>query len=125
PVTPLEAAKNASLPFPGSVVLTQDSPGHCSINSPSACTAKVIREYFVNGTLPKEGTVCPMDGSPFDDLKKQEPGSGSNDQSMDSTSDEFESSSQVASNGHILKELHHLARRGFNPSFPRRGFWKT
>ncbi|KAK1218736.1 hypothetical protein PQX77_018561 [Marasmius sp. AFHP31] len=122
PVTPLEAAKNASLPFPGSVVLTQDSPGHCSINSPSACTAKVIREYFVNGTLPKEGTVCPMDGSPFDDPKKQESGSGSTDQSMDSTSDEFESSSQVESNGHILKELRHLARRGFNPGFPRRGF---
>ncbi|KAK1234091.1 hypothetical protein PQX77_002710 [Marasmius sp. AFHP31] len=126
PVTPLEAAKNATLPFPGSVVLTRDSPGHGSTNTPSACTAKAIREYFINGTLPKEGTVCPMDGSPFDDPKKQASGSGSSDQKADSTSestkDEFESSSQVASDGHVLKELHHLARRGFNPGFTRRGF---
>ncbi|KAJ8081943.1 hypothetical protein PM082_007789 [Marasmius tenuissimus] len=67
-----------------------------------------------------------MDGSPFDDPKKQTSGSGSNDQNADSTSestkDEFESSSQVASDGHILKELHHLARRGFNPGFTRGGF---
>ncbi|KAL0569858.1 hypothetical protein V5O48_012099 [Marasmius crinis-equi] len=66
PVTPLEAAKNTSRVFPGSVVLTQDSPGHASLAVQSNCTAKVVREYFVNGTLPEEGTVCPMDGSPFD-----------------------------------------------------------
>ncbi|KAK1231289.1 hypothetical protein PQX77_005604 [Marasmius sp. AFHP31] len=28
--------------------------------------AQAMRSYFVNGTLPAEGTVCPMDGSPFD-----------------------------------------------------------
>ncbi|KAK1228851.1 hypothetical protein PQX77_008118 [Marasmius sp. AFHP31] len=126
PVTPLKAAKNASLPFPGSVVLTQDSPGHGSINTPSACTTKAIREYFINGTLPKEGMVCPMDGSPFNDPKKQASGSGSSGQKADSTSestkDEFELLSQVASNGHILKELHHLARRGFNPGLTLCGF---
>ncbi|KAJ8092879.1 hypothetical protein PM082_023512 [Marasmius tenuissimus] len=67
PVTPLSAAKKASQQFPGSVVLEQHSPGHASIAAPSVCTAKVVREYLVNGTLPEQGTVCSMDGSPFDD----------------------------------------------------------
>ncbi|KAJ8092886.1 hypothetical protein PM082_023519 [Marasmius tenuissimus] len=67
PVTPLSAARKVSQQFPGSVVLEQHSPGHCSSAAPSVCTAKAVREYFVNGTLPERGTVCPMDGSPFDD----------------------------------------------------------
>ncbi|KAJ7785083.1 hypothetical protein DFH07DRAFT_975516 [Mycena maculata] len=45
-------AKNMSRGFPGSVVLTQDSTGHCSLSSPSLCTQKYIRGYFLNGTLP-------------------------------------------------------------------------
>ncbi|KAK1223678.1 hypothetical protein PQX77_013436, partial [Marasmius sp. AFHP31] len=67
PATPLSAAKKASQQFPGSVVLEQNSPGHCSVAVPSVCTAKVVREYFVNGTLPEQGTICPMDGTLFDD----------------------------------------------------------
>ncbi|KAF7325598.1 Alpha/beta-hydrolase [Mycena kentingensis (nom. inval.)] len=46
--------------FTGSVVLTQDSIGHASISGPSVCTFQLVREYFVNGTLPAEGTVCPV-----------------------------------------------------------------
>ncbi|KAK1234476.1 hypothetical protein PQX77_002330 [Marasmius sp. AFHP31] len=66
PVTSITGARKTSGLFPGSVLLTQDSPGHCSIGAPSVCTAQAVRAYFVNGTLPAEGTVCPMDGSPFD-----------------------------------------------------------
>ncbi|KAF8994597.1 TAP-like protein-domain-containing protein [Cyathus striatus] len=65
PVTPLWAAKKMSRGFKDSVVLTQDSPGHCSIAAPSVCTQKYIREYFLNGTLPKAGTVCPVDEEIF------------------------------------------------------------
>ncbi|KAL0569611.1 hypothetical protein V5O48_012351 [Marasmius crinis-equi] len=65
PVTPLAAAHKISEGFPGSVVLTQDSAGHCSSAAPSVCTARVVREYFVNGTLPEAETLCPIDGSPF------------------------------------------------------------
>ncbi|KAG7094139.1 hypothetical protein E1B28_007751 [Marasmius oreades] len=65
PATPIEGARNVTSKFPGSVLLTQDSPGHASINAPSTCTAMHVREYFVNGTLPPEGTVCPMDGFIF------------------------------------------------------------
>ncbi|KAF9266662.1 alpha/beta-hydrolase [Marasmius fiardii PR-910] len=66
PVTPLWAAHQVSKGFPGSVVLSQESAGHCSFSAPSPCTALAVREYFVNGTLPKAGTKCPIIGSPFD-----------------------------------------------------------
>ncbi|KAJ7663011.1 TAP-like protein-domain-containing protein [Mycena rosella] len=65
PVTPLWAAHKMSQGFTGSVVLTQDSAGHCSTSGPSICTQKHIRQYFLEGTLPATGTVCPVIGSPF------------------------------------------------------------
>ncbi|RDB20278.1 hypothetical protein Hypma_012562 [Hypsizygus marmoreus] len=65
PVTPLAAAKITAKGFPSSVVLTQDSPGHCSLSAPSLCTMKYIRDYFVDGTLPKPDTICPVFDSPF------------------------------------------------------------
>ncbi|ESK88631.1 hypothetical protein Moror_3085 [Moniliophthora roreri MCA 2997] len=66
PITPLSAAHKVSKGFPGSVVLQQDCAGHTSILAgPSVCTYNIIREYFVNGTLPEPGTVCPIEGSPF------------------------------------------------------------
>ncbi|KAF7370114.1 Abhydrolase-4 domain-containing protein [Mycena sanguinolenta] len=61
PVTPLWAAKKMSEGFAGSVVLTQDSPGHCSVASVSICTFIYIRQYFLDGRLPQPGTVCPVD----------------------------------------------------------------
>ncbi|KAF9529062.1 TAP-like protein-domain-containing protein [Crepidotus variabilis] len=68
PVTPLASAKKMSKGFHGSVVLTQDSGGHASIAAPSICTMKYIQDYFVKGTLPKEGTVCPTIRGPFDPI---------------------------------------------------------
>ncbi|KAI0658733.1 TAP-like protein-domain-containing protein [Cubamyces menziesii] len=46
-------------------LLVQDSPGHCSLALPSICTVKAMRAFFADGTLPKEGTICPVDASPF------------------------------------------------------------
>ncbi|KAJ6451753.1 hypothetical protein C8R45DRAFT_1065341 [Mycena sanguinolenta] len=54
-------AKKMSEGFAGSVVLTQDSPGHCSIASVSLCTFTYIPQYFLDGILPEPGTVCPVD----------------------------------------------------------------
>ncbi|KAJ6582248.1 TAP-like protein-domain-containing protein [Mycena capillaripes] len=70
PVTPLWNAKKMSQGFAGSVVLTQDSAGHCSLSGPSICTQKHIRNYFLDGTLPPPETVCPVISGPFpvDDL---------------------------------------------------------
>ncbi|KAL4259938.1 Serine protease/Carboxylesterase S33 [Pleurotus pulmonarius] len=60
PVTPIAGAHKMAKGFPGSVVLTQDSPGHCSIAAPSVCTIGFVQAYFMNGTLPDEGVVCPV-----------------------------------------------------------------
>ncbi|KAJ6604895.1 Alpha/Beta hydrolase protein [Mycena sp. CBHHK59/15] len=57
PVTPLAGAIKTSKAFPGSVVLTQDSPGHTSTIAASLCTYGYFRQYFVNGTLPEAGTL--------------------------------------------------------------------
>ncbi|KAJ7277286.1 Alpha/Beta hydrolase protein [Mycena rebaudengoi] len=65
PVTPLASAKRAATLFPGSVVLTQDSTGHTSTAAQSTCTFLHLRQYFQNGTLPKAGTVCPVDEELF------------------------------------------------------------
>ncbi|KAF9457252.1 TAP-like protein-domain-containing protein [Collybia nuda] len=65
PVTPLRAAKKTSEGYPGSVVLTQDSPGHSSLAAPSLCTQKYVRAYFTDGRLPDKDTVCGVIGSLF------------------------------------------------------------
>jgi len=65
PVTPLWSAHKMSKGFEGSVVLTQNSSGHCSISGTSLCTHKAIRAYFQNGTLPEEGTVCETESKIF------------------------------------------------------------
>ncbi|KAJ7259781.1 alpha/beta-hydrolase [Mycena rebaudengoi] len=65
PVTPLSSAKKTATLFPGSVVLTQDCTGHTSTAAQSTCTYLQLRQYFQNGTLPKAGTVCPIDEEMF------------------------------------------------------------
>lgn len=52
---------------------------------PSACTAKKVRSYFVNGVLPKPGTQCDVDSPPFEvgldpeDEEDEEDGEDSDD----------------------------------------------
>ncbi|KAK9416843.1 putative TAP-like protein-domain-containing protein [Seiridium unicorne] len=65
PVTPLTNAHRVSTLFPGSVVLHQESEGHCSQSNPSICTARVVRDYFQTGRLPREGSTCEADIKPF------------------------------------------------------------
>lgn len=65
-VTPLRSAQQNAQGFPGSVIMIQDSYGHTSINTPSKCTAKTIRAYFQNGTLPASGAICDPDLVPFE-----------------------------------------------------------
>lgn len=65
PVTPLRNARRVSTLFPGSVVLHQDSEGHCSQSNPSLCKARAARAYFQTGALPEKGTVCQPEMKPF------------------------------------------------------------
>ncbi|KAF2158433.1 hypothetical protein M409DRAFT_71646 [Zasmidium cellare ATCC 36951] len=66
PVTPLRAARKMSEGFHGAVVLTQDSPGHCSIAAPSECTVQYVKNYFQDGSMPPANTSCEADAVPFD-----------------------------------------------------------
>ncbi|KAL2857267.1 TAP-like protein-domain-containing protein [Aspergillus pseudoustus] len=65
PVTPLQSAKHMTGAFPGSVLLQQDSEGHCTLAAPSMCVSTSIRRYFQAGELPAVGTVCNADLKPM------------------------------------------------------------
>lgn len=64
-VCPLSDARRVHARYGGSGLLIQNSYGHCSISAPSLCTAKHLRAYFEDGTLPEDGTVCEVDELPF------------------------------------------------------------
>ncbi|KAJ7289728.1 hypothetical protein C8J57DRAFT_1046680 [Mycena rebaudengoi] len=61
----ISRALKAQAGFPGSVLLTQDGPGHTSLSAPSLCTVGYFRQYFLNGILPPPGTVCSVDATLF------------------------------------------------------------
>ncbi|GJE93494.1 alpha/beta hydrolase [Phanerochaete sordida] len=66
PVTPLRSGELVhKLLGDSSSLLIQDSPGHCTIALPSACTNNATRAFFADGTLPKPGTHCATDYPPF------------------------------------------------------------
>ncbi|KAH9895108.1 alpha/beta-hydrolase [Cubamyces lactineus] len=65
PVCPLRDAKVVQGRYHGAGLLVQNSHGHCSLSAPSLCTAKHVRAYMVDGTLPEPGTVCEADELPF------------------------------------------------------------
>ncbi|ORY57804.1 TAP-like protein-domain-containing protein [Pseudomassariella vexata] len=65
PVTPLRNARGIPALFPGSAVLQQNTEGHCSYSNPSIGTAKIVRAYFQNGSLPAPGTVTEPEWRPF------------------------------------------------------------
>ncbi|GJD02462.1 TAP domain-containing protein [Colletotrichum higginsianum] len=58
--TPLASARNASAGFEGSVVLQTNGYGHSSTGT-SSCVDLVTEAYYVNGTLPENGTFCELD----------------------------------------------------------------
>ena len=66
-VTPLASARKMVQNFGDSATLLfHDGFGHTSLAQPSLCTAKTIRSYFVEGTVPAAETVCAVQQSwPF------------------------------------------------------------
>ena len=81
PVTPLHSARIMSSRYPGSVLLVQDSAGHCTLAAPSACTVNAIKAYFQSGELPEPDTVCIPPPSAWS-LNSTDPGSPFYDPSL-------------------------------------------
>ncbi|KAM7206556.1 Alpha/Beta hydrolase fold [Naviculisporaceae sp. PSN 640] len=66
PICPLISAKSALESFEGSRLIEVQGYGHCSVAVPSMCLAKLVREFFDEGKLPKdEHTRCGVDGEPY------------------------------------------------------------
>ncbi|KZO93671.1 alpha/beta-hydrolase [Calocera viscosa TUFC12733] len=62
PVTPLINAKHVHEWQKNSVLVQHDGFGHCTLAMTSYCTLRILRSYFLNGTLPSEREVfCPVD----------------------------------------------------------------
>ncbi|KIW17219.1 hypothetical protein PV08_04410 [Exophiala spinifera] len=67
PVTPVRNAVKMSEKHEGSVLLTQDVPGHCcGTGNSGACAQGILKNFFANGTLPAPGIVCRDVRGPWD-----------------------------------------------------------
>lgn len=53
PVTPLSAALKMALKFQDAGLVEQKSMGHCTLSATSFCTTKKVREYFMEGKVPR------------------------------------------------------------------------
>lgn len=73
PVCPLASAKQTRDSFVGSKLIEVAGYGHCSIARPSKCANRLLRAYFVNGTMPEENhTICQADEPYFVNPEKDE-----------------------------------------------------
>ncbi|KAF4429390.1 hydrolase or acyltransferase (alpha beta hydrolase superfamily) [Fusarium acutatum] len=58
PVTPLSSAWGVSAQFRGSRVVVHEGVGHGLMAHPSNCTQEIVKNYFVEGEMPKLNTTC-------------------------------------------------------------------
>lgn len=65
PQTPYEDSVAMSNELADARLLTVDGYGHTVLLNPSTCANQHVSNYFVDGTLPPEGTVCQQDREPF------------------------------------------------------------
>lgn len=66
PVTPIENAEKLEKLMEGNgVFFKHEGWGHTSVTQPSNCTRAAIAKYFFNGTLPENGSGCPVEVEPF------------------------------------------------------------
>lgn len=65
PATPFRNSVLMATELRNARLLTVEGYGHTVFLNPSRCAAEVERAYLVDGTLPRPGTVCRQDGTPF------------------------------------------------------------
>jgi pimeloyl-ACP methyl ester carboxylesterase len=67
PATPYEDAQSTAELLGNARLLSLDTFGH-GARGQSACIDSALNDYFIDGALPEEGTVCQPDREPFDQL---------------------------------------------------------
>src|SRR5262245_11124213 len=65
PQTPYVAAQNMARLLARARLLTVNGYGHTAMLNPSDCANEAVTRYFVDGSLPPEGTVCSQTVQPF------------------------------------------------------------
>jgi pimeloyl-ACP methyl ester carboxylesterase len=65
PATPLHNALNMNRVLSGSRLVTINGWGHTALATRSACKDDSVERYFIHGTLPDPGAVCPTGIVPF------------------------------------------------------------
>lgn len=65
PSTPYENSVAMAQTLADARLLTVDGYGHTVLLNPSKCASHYQADYFINGMLPPEGTVCKQDQQPF------------------------------------------------------------
>ena len=64
-VTPPQVARKRPQFYTNGIVLHQYGYRHCSRAQKSSCKEKVVRDWFVNGVLPRNNTICSVDEKLF------------------------------------------------------------
>ncbi len=62
PATPYEWGVQVADELDNARLLTYDGDGHTAYKSGSSCVDQAVDQYFIDGTLPDEGTECPAGG---------------------------------------------------------------
>jgi pimeloyl-ACP methyl ester carboxylesterase len=65
PSTPFSNTEGMATVLRRTSVLTVEGYGHTMLLNPSSCGSAHEVAYFIDGTLPPAGTVCPQDRAPF------------------------------------------------------------
>lgn len=71
PSTPYENSVAMARTLAQAQLLTVDGYGHTALLNPSQCANDHIATYFIQGTLPPDGTVCQQDQFPFSSSSAQ------------------------------------------------------
>jgi hypothetical protein len=62
PITPLVSAQKMQGKFGSAGLLVHNAAGHTVFSS--NCTNSYVQQYIRDGSLPKEGTICPFNSAP-------------------------------------------------------------
>lgn len=65
PATPLSSSRYMHKTLKRSRLLIMRGYGHTALANPSTCINRKVTRYFIDGTLPADGTKCDQDDPPF------------------------------------------------------------